>query len=297
MVYDAPRRTDVICFLRNDLSPGRTIWAQPRTGMTNRLGGPQMQESPRVDPMGEWVAWTIYSGGIPHIAVKNWHELSTQTPDILGDQYQGAYVCDWTEQGDLLANVSADGVNWKLVITHPRGRVEPGTAVVRAPGRRGGGLLAEIHAPVKGKKAGMEDSGWRMETGQACRDDCDSSSSLCSSSSSILHPRVEFLPAGGFNFAHAVGSRAGADRPDEDPAERAGGGAARGRAPLGRDQGRCVWIGSGAGGRGAEGVVEGFCVFALEEAERIDLWGQTGKGAITLGPPSSLDPRRWRAAM
>jgi alanine racemase len=39
--------------------------------------------------------------------------------------------------------------------------------------------------------------------------------------------------------------------------------------------------------------VEGFCLFRLEEAEAIDLWGTTRKPAITLGPPSSLDPQRW----
>jgi len=43
-------------------------------------------------------------------------------------------------------------------------------------------------------------------------------------------------------------------------------------------------------------VVEGFCVFSLEEAEGIDLWRLTGKPAIAMGPPSSLDPARWIAA-
>jgi alanine racemase len=43
-------------------------------------------------------------------------------------------------------------------------------------------------------------------------------------------------------------------------------------------------------------VVAGFCVFALEEAEAIDLWGLTGKPAITLGPPATLEPARWLTA-
>jgi alanine racemase len=42
--------------------------------------------------------------------------------------------------------------------------------------------------------------------------------------------------------------------------------------------------------------VEGFCVFALEEAEAIDLWNLTHKPALALGPPSSLDPARWLTA-
>lgn len=43
-------------------------------------------------------------------------------------------------------------------------------------------------------------------------------------------------------------------------------------------------------------IVEGFCVFALEEAETIDLWASTGKPALALGPPSTLEPQRWLAA-
>jgi alanine racemase len=42
--------------------------------------------------------------------------------------------------------------------------------------------------------------------------------------------------------------------------------------------------------------VAGFCVFALEEATSIDLWNLTGKPAITLGPPATLDAQVWRAA-
>lgn len=43
-------------------------------------------------------------------------------------------------------------------------------------------------------------------------------------------------------------------------------------------------------------LVEGFCVFRLEEAEEIDLWNLTQKPAIAIGPPSTLDPLRWLAA-
>jgi alanine racemase len=43
----------------------------------------------------------------------------------------------------------------------------------------------------------------------------------------------------------------------------------------------------------AEPALAGFCVFALEEATAIDLWNLTGKPAITLGPPSTLDPEPW----
>jgi alanine racemase len=40
-------------------------------------------------------------------------------------------------------------------------------------------------------------------------------------------------------------------------------------------------------------IVAGYCVFALEEAQAIDLWKLTGKPAITLGPPATLDPAPW----
>jgi alanine racemase len=43
-------------------------------------------------------------------------------------------------------------------------------------------------------------------------------------------------------------------------------------------------------------VVDGFCVFALDEAASIDLWRLTGKSAIALGPPQQHDPAAWIAA-
>ena len=42
-------------------------------------------------------------------------------------------------------------------------------------------------------------------------------------------------------------------------------------------------------------LVYGFCVFALEEAVEADLWNRTGKPAIVLGPPASLDPDHYIA--
>jgi prepilin-type N-terminal cleavage/methylation domain-containing protein len=134
MVYDDVRRMDVICFLRKDLSPGKSIWSEPRNGGMNPAGGPQMQESPRVDPMGEFVGWTIRRGGRPYIAVKSATELSTQEPALLGDQYRGAYLCDWTEQGDLLANVCSDGTNWRLVILNKEGVLQRELGTPAPPG-------------------------------------------------------------------------------------------------------------------------------------------------------------------
>jgi alanine racemase len=52
-------------------------------------------------------------------------------------------------------------------------------------------------------------------------------------------------------------------------------------------------LGAGRGARALADIVEGFCVFALAEAEAIGLWKLTGKPAIALGPPETLDPQRW----
>jgi alanine racemase len=38
-------------------------------------------------------------------------------------------------------------------------------------------------------------------------------------------------------------------------------------------------------------LVDGWCVFSLDEAVNADLWARTGKPTITIGPPQSLDPR------
>ncbi len=40
-------------------------------------------------------------------------------------------------------------------------------------------------------------------------------------------------------------------------------------------------------------VVAGFCVFSLKEAVDAELWARTGKPAIALGPPETLEPSPW----
>jgi hypothetical protein len=134
MVFDSRNRNDVICFLRKDMSPGKPIWSEPRTGGLNSGGGPQMQEAPRVDPMGEYVAWTIHRNGRAYIAVKGSSEPSVQPPSLLGDQYSSAYLCDWTEQGDLLANVTSGGGNWRLVILGRDGTLSRELGMPSPPG-------------------------------------------------------------------------------------------------------------------------------------------------------------------
>ena len=129
---DASGRTgDVIAFFRKDLMPGKWIWREPRASQNA-----QAQLQPRVDPFGEYVAWTLIRGGRAYVAMKGVKDPSSLTPSLLGDNYSGgAYFCDWTEQGDLLANVYAG--TWKLMVLRRRdGSVarEMGTAIAPAEG-------------------------------------------------------------------------------------------------------------------------------------------------------------------
>ena len=67
--------------------------------------------------------------------MKSTNDPSSTAPSLFGDQYTSAYFCDWTEQGDLLANVHAG--TWKLMVLRRRdGSVarEMGTAIAPAEG-------------------------------------------------------------------------------------------------------------------------------------------------------------------
>lgn len=55
-------------------------------------------------------------------------------------------------------------------------------------------------------------------------------------------------------------------------------------------------LGAAAVAEALADVVDGFCVFSLAEAVAINLWNLTGKEAIALAPPSTLDPQPWREA-
>ena len=132
MYYDSKKITDVIAFFHKDLSVGRPVWIERRGAAP---GQPQSQVSPRVDPLGQYVAWTLWRKSRPYIAYKGVNELSSAPPSLLGDQYSSAYFCDWTEQADLLANVK-DKAKWKLVILRRDGTLsrELGTDVPPAEG-------------------------------------------------------------------------------------------------------------------------------------------------------------------
>ena len=104
---------DLVAFLRKDLSIGKTVWQEPLGGAAGLA-----YEAPRVDPTGEFVAWTRRkaTGGEPRmLAFKATSEPASKPPTILGDKYWSAYFCDWTEQGQLLVNVEINR-EWMLVI-------------------------------------------------------------------------------------------------------------------------------------------------------------------------------------
>ena len=123
------KTSDVIGFFRKDLTIGKRVWTEPRGGSSSST---QSQLSPRVDPYGELVAWTLWRGNRPYVAMKSSRAISSTPPSLLGDKFTRAYFCDWTEGGDLLANVTTNGTRYKLVVLRRKdGSVarELGTAI------------------------------------------------------------------------------------------------------------------------------------------------------------------------
>ena len=51
----------------------------------------------------------------------------------MGDQYSSAYFCDFTEQGEILANVLSSTGKWKLVLLHRDGKLNRELASDPAP--------------------------------------------------------------------------------------------------------------------------------------------------------------------
>jgi prepilin-type N-terminal cleavage/methylation domain-containing protein len=118
--------TTVITFLKKDLTPARPIYRD--VGMTNPY--------PRVDPLGEFVAWTT-TRGQPTIAIKAVNEPVDRPPTVLKfADYSVVYFSDWTEQGTLLGNASKNNSDIELIEIDKDGKVLQilATAVKPAPG-------------------------------------------------------------------------------------------------------------------------------------------------------------------
>ena len=106
----------VVSFFRQDLGPSQPVWTEPKGA--GGLGSGLANEYPRVDGLGEFVAWTrMKSGGDRYMALKPITAPPDQAPTAVGDKdFRSVYFCDWTEQGTLLGNATRDGTHWMLVI-------------------------------------------------------------------------------------------------------------------------------------------------------------------------------------
>jgi hypothetical protein len=120
---------DTVAFLKKDFSRAKTVWSEPRSS------GVQSQDLPRVDPMGEFVGWTLTRGGKSYAAYKPVSMPALSPPNLMGDQFQQAYFCDWTEGGEMLCNIQDHGA-WTLAILDRDGHLKRklGTVSRTGPG-------------------------------------------------------------------------------------------------------------------------------------------------------------------
>jgi hypothetical protein len=105
-----------VVLLRKDLAAGKRIWSEPVAGL-------ETLECARMDPLGEFVAWTGPGGGGRRIHFKQVNDPPSTPPSAIGEDFRSVYFCDWTEEGTLLGNASEDGKNWSLVVFDKQGRV------------------------------------------------------------------------------------------------------------------------------------------------------------------------------
>ena len=116
----------IITFLNKNLGAARPVW-QMKSGVGMY---------PRVDPFGEYVAWTDM-GAPGGVAIKGVNEPVSSPPGIIRvEGYRTVYFCDWTEQGTLLGNATSNGRDHMLIIFDRAGKVlrQLETAVRPAPG-------------------------------------------------------------------------------------------------------------------------------------------------------------------
>jgi hypothetical protein len=125
-----------IVLLKKDFSLGKVVWDEPSPPKLSHW-------HPRVDPSGEWVAWSVFGlqGSASRIGVKRVNDGASVPFSVLGNDYATALFCDWTEDGKILANVARSGngsssfTNWTLVILDKSGKLvrEVRTAVAPKP--------------------------------------------------------------------------------------------------------------------------------------------------------------------
>ena len=103
-----------VVLLRKDMGRGKRIW-------TERVPGSTSLEGPRMDPHGEYVGWTGRKGADRVIHFKHVKDPLEITPTAVGETYRSAYFCDWTEDGNILGNVTENGRDWSLAVFDRKG--------------------------------------------------------------------------------------------------------------------------------------------------------------------------------
>jgi prepilin-type N-terminal cleavage/methylation domain-containing protein len=113
------RGRPAVCFLTKELTPNKVVWREPV------IAGGFPHQWPRVDGNGEFVGWTqAMAGGMSgrRIAYKSINDPPSLPPTLIGENFTEVCFCDWTEQGQILANASRGGV-WRLTIFDRAGRI------------------------------------------------------------------------------------------------------------------------------------------------------------------------------
>ena len=111
------RQSTAVVLLRKDMGRGRRLWEE-------RASGTSALEMPRIDPNGEFVAWTGQSSGGRFIQLKHVNDPPEMAPTEIGrGDFRSVYFCDWTDSGTLLGNASANGSTWELVLFDRTGRL------------------------------------------------------------------------------------------------------------------------------------------------------------------------------
>jgi prepilin-type N-terminal cleavage/methylation domain-containing protein len=105
-----------VAFFRKDLSPAKRVWVEK----VNRV----VAHWPRVDPGGEYVAWTFLDANGPVVALKSVNDpIERPFTRILPAGIDAAYFCDWTESGTMLCNARSSRGPYALVICDRDGKL------------------------------------------------------------------------------------------------------------------------------------------------------------------------------
>lgn len=126
-----------ILFLHKDFSLARPVWTETKASSQLALA------YPRVDPTGEFVAWSKFSSNSSQptggqVAFKSISDPPSAEPTILGQKGQSICFCDWAADGNMLVNTLDTKLSpkWRLATMDRKGRIMHylETSVSPAPG-------------------------------------------------------------------------------------------------------------------------------------------------------------------